>query len=107
GIAQVGANGSLLTLVGTEPTVSGGNSGAPPDLGGVMINAALQPSVIDQPSDAVGLVSSGGASATALSVGVQESQERISSGTALYTPGASDPTASFTGVLTEPIGRTP
>jgi hypothetical protein len=107
GIAQVGANGSLLTLVGTEPTISGGNSVAPPDLGGVAINSALQPSVIDQPSDAVGLVSSGGASATAMSVGVQESQERISSGTALYNPNASDPTASFTGVLTEPIGGTP
>ncbi|MFZ1869641.1 MAG: hypothetical protein WAU49_14265, partial [Steroidobacteraceae bacterium] len=107
GIAQVGANGSLLTLVGTEPTVSGGNSVAPPDLGGVMINSALQPSVIDQPSDAVGLVSSGGASATALSVAVQESQERISAGTALYTPSASDPTAAFTGVLTEPIGTAP
>ncbi len=44
GIATVGANGSLLTLVGTEPTVSGGNSGAPPNLGGVAINSALQPS---------------------------------------------------------------
>lgn len=102
GIATVGANGSLLTLVGTEPTVSGGNSVAPPDLGGVMINSALQPSTIDQPSDAVALVSSGGASATSLSVAVQESQERISSGTSLYTPSASDPAASFTGVLTEP-----
>src|SRR5579864_806594 len=36
GIARVGANGSLLALVGTEPTVSGGNSMAPPNLGGVM-----------------------------------------------------------------------
>ncbi|MGH8287491.1 MAG: hypothetical protein ACREV7_00470 [Steroidobacteraceae bacterium] len=102
GIATVGANGSLLTLVGTEPTISGGNSVAPPDLGGVMINSALQPSTIDQPSDAVALVSSGGASATSLSVAVQESQERISSGTGLYNPSASDPAATFTGVLTEP-----
>ncbi len=102
GIATVGANGSLLALVGTEPTVSGGNSVAPPNLGGVPINPALQPSTIDQPSDAVGLVSAGGASSDALSVAVQESQERISSGTALYQPSASDPAASFTGVLTEP-----
>jgi hypothetical protein len=102
GIANVGANGSLLTLVGTEPTVSGGNSMAPPNLGGVMINSALQPTTIDQPSDAVGLVSSGGASATELSVAVQESQERISSGTGLYDPSASDPAASFSGALTEP-----
>jgi hypothetical protein len=102
GIATVGANGSLLTLVGTEPTVSGGNSVAPPDLGGVPINPALQPSTIDQPSDAVGLVSSGGASSTPLSVAVQESEERISAGTTLYDASASDPAASFTGVLTEP-----
>jgi hypothetical protein len=107
GIAQVGANGSLLTLVGTEPTVSGGNSGAPPDLGGVPINPAWQPSTIDQPSDATGLVSTGGASSDALSVAVQESQVRISSGTTLYDSSASDPAASFTGVLTEPSGGTP
>jgi hypothetical protein len=107
GIATVGANGSLLTLVGTEPTVSGGNSMAPPNLGGVTINSALQPSTIDQPSDAVGLVSSGGASATPLSVEVQESEERISAGTTPYTPGGTDPAAVFTGVLTEPNGSTP
>src|SRR6185437_10856871 len=105
GIATVGANGSLLTLVGTEPTVSGGNSMAPPNLGGVAINSALQPSTIDQPSDAIGLVSSGGGGADALSVAVQESQVRISSGTA-YTPGAASPDADFTGVLTQPNGGT-
>lgn len=105
GIANVGANGSLLTLVGTEPTVSGGNSVAPPNLGGVMINPALQPSTIDQPSDAVGLVSSGTTAADALSVAVQESQVRITSGTA-YTPNAPSPDADFTGVLTQPNGGT-
>jgi len=102
GIAKVGANGSLLTLVGTEPTVSGGNSLAPPNLGGVAIDPSLQPSTIDQPSDAVGLVSTGGAASTALSVAVQESQVRISAGTTLYNPGASDPAGAFTGTLTEP-----
>jgi hypothetical protein len=105
GIANVGANGSLLTLVGTEPTVSGGNSVAPPDLGGVPINPALQPSTIDQPSDAVGLVSSGGASATPLSVAVQESQVRITSGTTQWSGGAD--TAAFTGTLTAPSGGNP
>ena len=104
GIAKVGAKGSLLTLVGTEPTVSGGNSAAPPDLGGVMIDPSLQPSTIDQPSDATGLVSTGGASADPLSVGVLESEERISGGTGLYTPG--DP-SSVTGALTAPSGNTP
>ncbi|HEY6516510.1 MAG TPA: hypothetical protein VIY50_10225 [Steroidobacteraceae bacterium] len=107
GIATVGANGSLLALVGTEPTVSGGNSVAPPNLGGVPINPALQPSTIDQPSDAVGLVSSGGASATTLSVEIQESQERISAGTTQYVAGGSDPAAVFTGVLSEPNGGAP
>jgi hypothetical protein len=106
GIATVGANGSLLTLVGTEPTVSGGNSVAPPNLGGVMINAALQPSTIDRPADAIGLVGSSGASADQLSVAVQESQVRISSGTA-YTPNAATPDSDFTGVLTAPNGGTP
>ncbi|MDE2053021.1 MAG: general secretion pathway protein GspF, partial [Gammaproteobacteria bacterium] len=101
GIANVGASGSLLTLVGTEPTISGGNSMAPPSLGGVPINSALQPSTIDRPSDAVGLVSSG-TSADELSVAVQESQARISSGTTPYSAGASDPASAFTGVLTEP-----
>ena len=105
GIATVGANGSLLTLVGTEPTVSGGNSMAPPNLGGVMINSALQPSTIDRPSDAVGLVSSGTTAADQLSVAVQESEVRISGGTA-YTPNASSPDSDFTGVLTQPNGGT-
>jgi hypothetical protein len=105
GIATVGANGSLLALVGTEPTISGGNSVAPPNLGGVMINSALQPSTIDRPSDAIGLVSSGSA-ADELSVAVQESEERISGGTT-YTPNAATPDADFTGVLTEPVGGTP
>jgi hypothetical protein len=106
GIATVGARGSLLALVGTEPTVSGGNSAAPPNLGGVMIDPSLQPSVIDQPSDATGLVGSGGASASPLSVAVLESEVRMSSGTGLYTPGGSDPAAAFTGALTEPNSST-
>ena len=106
GIATVGAKGSLLALVGTEPTISGGNSAAPPNLGGVMIDPSLQPSVIDQPSDATGLVGSGGASADPLSVAVLESEVRMSSGTGLYTPGGSDPAAAFTGALTEPNSST-
>jgi hypothetical protein len=103
GIAQVGAVGQLLTLVGTEPTVSGGNSMAPSVLGGVPINPALQPSTIDQPRDAVGLVSSGGASADELSVAVQESQVRISGGSTPYVSG--DPT-TITGALTVPNSST-
>jgi hypothetical protein len=104
GIATVGAKGSLLSLVGTEPTVSGGNSAAPPDLGGVMIDPALQPSTIDQPSDATGLVGGSTSSATPLSVEVLETEERISGGTGAYTPGSP---GSITGALTAPNGSTP
>jgi len=103
GIATVGAKGSLLTLVGTQPTVSGGNSAAPPDLGGVMIDPSLQPSTVDQPSDATGLVSTGGASADPLSVAVLESEVRISGGTGSYTQGNE---AAFGGELTAPNGGT-
>ncbi|HZT01075.1 MAG TPA: hypothetical protein VFA39_02285 [Steroidobacteraceae bacterium] len=107
GIATVGAKGSLLTLAGTQPTISGGNSAAPPNLGGVMIDPAVQPSTFDRPSDATGLVSTGGASADPLSVAVLESQVRISGGASTYTSGSSDPGAAFTGALTEPNGGTP
>lgn len=102
GIAKVGAKGDLLTLVGTEPTISGGNSGAPPNLGGVMIDASLQPTTITRPSDSVALVSSGGASADPLSVAVLESQVRISGGTAFQANAKTDPDSDFTGVLTAP-----
>ena len=49
GIAMAGAEGLLLTLIGTQSTTSGGNSMAPMSL----INLALQPTTISQPSDAV------------------------------------------------------
>lgn len=105
GIATVGAKGDLLTLVGTEPTVSGGNSMAPPDLGGIMIDPSLQPSTITQPNDSVALVSSGGASADPLSVAVLESQARISGGNAFQSGATTDPDTDFTGVLTAPARR--
>jgi hypothetical protein len=55
GIAQVGANGNLLTLIGTLPTQSGGNSMAPLS----MVNPALTPTVVTQGSSVSGLVSTG------------------------------------------------
>src|SRR5580693_3828329 len=51
GIAAAGAQGLLLTLIGTESSVSGGNSQAPMAL----INPALQPTTISQPSDSTSL----------------------------------------------------
>jgi hypothetical protein len=99
-IAMAGAKGLLLTLIGTDSSVSGGNSVAPM----MYINPALQPTTIDQPSDATALVSTGGASADPTSVAVQESQARISGGTTPYTAGSN---AAFTGALSAPNGSTP
>src|SRR5580698_983123 len=100
GIADAGAQGLLLTLIGTQSTVSGGNSQAPMAL----INPALQPTTISQPSDATGLVSTGGASADPTSIAVMESQTRISGGNALYVAGTE---SSIAGALSAPNGGTP
>jgi hypothetical protein len=100
GIAMAGCNGLLLDLVGNVSSVSGGNSMAPP----MLINPALQPTTISQPSDATGLVSTGGASSDPLSVAVMESQARISGGSAPYVPGNE---TSIGGALSAPNGSTP
>jgi hypothetical protein len=99
-IALAGAKGLLLTLVGTDASVSGGNSMAPM----MYINPSLQPTTITQPSDVTALVSTGGASADALSVAVMESQARISGGTTPYAAGSN---TAFTGALSAPNGSTP
>jgi len=98
GIAKAGAKGKLLTLIGDYSTVSGGYSAAPTAL----IDPALQPTKISQPSDAVALVKSGSGTADPLAVAVLESVTRISGGTTPYNPSASDPTAAFTGKLARP-----
>src|SRR5580658_1186149 len=55
GIYAAGANGSLLPLIGTMPTVSGGNSMAP----SALINLSVSPTVVTQGSDITGLVNTG------------------------------------------------
>jgi hypothetical protein len=100
GIAMAGANGLLLDLIGTVSSTSGGNSMAPTAL----INPALQPTTINQPSDATGLVSTGGASADPLSIAVMESQGRISGGSTPFTSGNE---ATIGGALSAPGGSTP
>jgi hypothetical protein len=100
GIAMAGANGLLLDLIGTQSTVSGGNSEAP----AALINPALQPTTISQPSDATGLVSTGGASADPLSIAVIESQTRISGGSGAFVSGTE---TSIGGALSAPTGSTP
>lgn len=55
GIAQAGADGSILTLAGTENTDSGGNSMAP----AMMLNPEKRPTKVDNPNDVTGLVDTG------------------------------------------------
>jgi len=55
GIAKAGADGSILTLAGTENSMSGGNSMIP----AMMADPGLQPTKIDNPNDVVGLVDTG------------------------------------------------
>jgi hypothetical protein len=55
GINKVGADGQLLTLIGSQNTDSGGNSMAPAS----MINPAARPTKVDRASDVTGLVDTG------------------------------------------------
>ena len=55
GIQKAGADGSILTLAGSQNSVSGGNSMAPQ----AMINPSFQPTKVDRPSDVAGLVDTG------------------------------------------------
>src|SRR5690606_9725221 len=54
-IQRAGANGEILTLCGSRPTDSGGNSLAPM----AMVNPEFRPTKIDRPSDVAGLVDTG------------------------------------------------
>lgn len=77
GINKVGADGSLLTLIGSQNSESGGNSMAP----FAMVDPAVRPTKIDRPSDVTGLVDTGdliGLLSQQDSVAVMESIQRIS-----------------------------
>ena len=52
GIAMAGADGQLLTLIGSQNSDSGGNSMSP----AMYMNPAIRPTKIDRPSDSTGLV---------------------------------------------------
>ena len=98
GIAMAGRKGQLLQLIGTDSSVSGGNSMAPMEL----IVPALQPSTISQPSDATSLVPiPPGGKQDPLSVEVLETQTRISGGNGLYNGGGGG-TGAFSGALGMP-----
>jgi hypothetical protein len=55
GINRIGADGQLLTLIGSQNTDSGGNSMAP----AAMMNPAARPTKVDRASDVTGLVDTG------------------------------------------------
>lgn len=55
GIWKAGADGELLTLVGSRASDSGGNSIAPAD----MMDLSVRPTKVDRPSDVTGLVDTG------------------------------------------------
>jgi hypothetical protein len=68
--------GSLLTLCGTQSTVSGGNSSAP----AAFINPTLQPTLIASAANDTGLVSSSPTPVSQDTIAALQSQVRISAG---------------------------
>jgi hypothetical protein len=77
GIARAGADGSLLTLIGSRSSDSGGNSMAP----AMMLDPSIRPTKVDRPSDVTGMVDTGqliGVLTQDDAVAVMESIERIS-----------------------------
>lgn len=77
GIHRAGADGELLTLIGSQSSDSGGNSMAPAS----MIDVSVRPTKVDRPSDVTGLVDTGklvGLLSQSDAVAVMESVYRIS-----------------------------
>jgi hypothetical protein len=76
-INRCGADGELLTLIGSQSSDSGGNSVAPAD----MIDPTVRPTKVDRPSDVSGLVDTGklvGLLDQSDAVAVMEAVQRIS-----------------------------
>jgi hypothetical protein len=92
GIYQYGARGGLLNLIGSESSVSGGNSMAPP----TMVIAAAQPTKVSSSADTQGLVSTGQLSTLlpnpADVTNVLESMKRISDAKYSLVQAYTDPT---------------
>ncbi|MDH5611416.1 MAG: general secretion pathway protein GspF [Gammaproteobacteria bacterium] len=55
GIAKAGAQGGVVTLIGSQSSDSGGNSMSPASL----INPEIRPTKVDRPSDVTGMVDTG------------------------------------------------
>lgn len=106
GIAKAGAKGSLLTLIGTQNSDSGGNSMAPL----MMMDPGNRPTKIDRNSDVTGLVDTGELgtlfSNPVDTVTVMESMARLSQkklGVRATSAGAADPTPPVSTGLTDDI----
>lgn len=77
GIYRAGADGSLVTLIGSQNSQSGGNSMAP----AAMIDTTVRPTKVDRPTDVTGMVDTGqliGILDQSDAVAVMESIQRIS-----------------------------
>ena len=87
GIARAGADGSLLSLIGSSNTDSGGNSVSPM----MLMDVTKRPTKVDRPSDVTGLVDVGDLTSVLSqqdAVAVMESIYRISDGK-MNAPGFS------------------
>jgi hypothetical protein len=97
-IYQYGARGGLLNLVGSESSMSGGNSMSPP----TMVIAAAQPTKVSSPADTQGLVSTGQLSTLLPNpsdvTNVLESMKRISDAKYGKVRAYTDPTANATAL---------
>ena len=79
GIFRAGADGELLTLIGSQSSESGGNSMAP----AYLVDASVRPTKVDRTSDVTGLVDTGklvGLLDQDDAVRVMESIQRLSDG---------------------------
>ncbi|MGQ0383744.1 MAG: hypothetical protein ACT4UP_03530 [Gammaproteobacteria bacterium] len=77
GIYRAGADGELLTLIGSQSSESGGNSMAP----AALVDVSVRPTKVDRTSDVTGLVDTGrlvGLLAQNDAVSVMESIQRLS-----------------------------
>jgi hypothetical protein len=97
-IYQYGARGGLLNLVGSDSSMSGGNSMSPP----TMVIAAAQPTKVSSPQDTQGLVSTGRLSTLlphpADITNVLESMKRISDAKYGKVTAYADPTLNATAL---------
>jgi hypothetical protein len=93
--------GQYATLVGTNATVSGGNSAAPAQY----VNSTLQPTRIATSADNTALVGSSAGAAPQNTVDVLQSQARISTGTTTVAKGMATP-ATFTANNGSAVGFT-